>query len=94
MARKGERDREARSGVQGVSSSAWLEIIKVWVGKMPLCQAGEKVSGVVRGLERIPPLAWIRRSEDCCNSNNGWGIRINSFRCCWMSAENVDHVFL
>ena len=60
MARKGEREMEARRGVQGVSSSAWLEIIKVWVGKMPLCQDGEKEPSIVRGLERMPPLAWIR----------------------------------
>ena len=60
MARKGEREREARRGVQGVSSSAWLEIMKVWVGKMPLCQTGEKELGIVKDLERMPPLAWIR----------------------------------
>lgn len=60
IARNGERESEARRGVQGVSSSAWLEIMKVWVGKMPLCQAGEKESGVVGDLERMPPFAWTR----------------------------------
>lgn len=40
MARKGEEEMDAKSGVQGVSSSAWLEIINVPVGKMPLCQIG------------------------------------------------------
>ena len=36
IARKGEEEREARSGVQGVSSSAWLEMMKVPVGKRPV----------------------------------------------------------
>lgn len=40
MARKGEEEMDAKSGVQGVSSSAWLDIINVPVGKMPLCQIG------------------------------------------------------
>ena len=40
MARKGEAETEARRGVQGVSSSAWLEMMKVPGEKMPLCQVG------------------------------------------------------
>lgn len=36
MQRNGDEEREARRGVQGVSSSAWLEIMKVPVGKIPL----------------------------------------------------------
>lgn len=37
MARKGQEERCARRGVQGVSSSAWLEIKKVPGGKVPGC---------------------------------------------------------
>ena len=34
--RNGDEESEERSGVQGVSSSAWFEIMKVPVGKIPL----------------------------------------------------------
>ena len=44
MARKGDREIEARRGVQGVSSSAWLEMMKVPAGKMPLWKSGREVS--------------------------------------------------
>ena len=61
MARKGEDDIEARSGVHGVSSSAWFEIMKVPVGKMPLCQGGMISAGLPFADEdrsdMIPPLA-------------------------------------
>lgn len=69
MARKGEEDIDAKSGVQGVSSSAWLEMIKVPVGKMPLCQIGPFAHVLfllfgfngVRCCGNIPPLASLTR---------------------------------
>ena len=40
IAMKGEWESEARRGVQGVSSSAWFETMKVPVGNMPLWKGG------------------------------------------------------
>lgn len=98
MARKGEEEIDAKSGVQGVSSSAWLEMIKVPVGKMPLCQVASLGHFLVllfsfsrvRSCRSIPPSAslmgeWV--------SNKGWGIRRSCLRFFWMEGSNVDHVF-
>ena len=83
MARKGEREMEARRGVQGVSSSAWLEIMKVPVGKRPLCQGGRVGDG-----GRKLALAWL--GEGGRSSKRGWGIRRSSRRLDWVAGGKVD----
>ena len=66
IARKEEQDSDARSGVQGVNSSAWLEMMKVPGANIPLCHGmdlrslrNEPLNGkeVENMCESIPPLA-------------------------------------
>ena len=97
MARNGDEDSDARRGVQGVSSSAWLEIMNVPSGKSPSCQMGVLIfahplisfSGSV-SFDRSPPFA---RCGCDCISNNGWGTKISCFRFSPIHGSKVAQVF-
>lgn len=54
IAMKGEWESEARRGVQGVSSSAWFETMKVPVGNMPLWKGGSVLGARISGLSTGP----------------------------------------